>query len=128
MGVLKNSSLIERREDLRGGFMLCFLDDGAGMDSSKWHKLHLYFQDEVSFYGWNWINSLVLLKEGSYVPGYVFLPLHCLFQAVLLIKLFTSSVCSKINKIVVLHHRDESAWSVVFQHTKVGLGAGGRIT
>ncbi|XP_074869240.1 ATPase MORC2 isoform X2 [Carettochelys insculpta] len=24
----------ERREDLRGGFMLCFLDDGAGMDSS----------------------------------------------------------------------------------------------
>ncbi|CAM4641429.1 unnamed protein product [Lepidochelys olivacea] len=25
---------IERREDLRGGFMLCFLDDGAGMDSS----------------------------------------------------------------------------------------------
>lgn len=24
----------ERREDLRGGFMLCFLDDGAGMDPS----------------------------------------------------------------------------------------------
>ncbi|XP_007952117.1 ATPase MORC2 [Orycteropus afer afer] len=24
----------ERREDLQGGFMLCFLDDGAGMDSS----------------------------------------------------------------------------------------------
>ncbi|XP_065594893.1 ATPase MORC2 isoform X2 [Cyrtonyx montezumae] len=24
----------ERREDLRGGFMLCFLDDGTGMDSS----------------------------------------------------------------------------------------------
>ena len=28
--------LTERREDLRGGFMLCFLDDGAGMDPSKW--------------------------------------------------------------------------------------------
>ncbi|KAF4011577.1 hypothetical protein G4228_002924 [Cervus hanglu yarkandensis] len=27
-------SFIERREDLRGGFMLCFLDDGAGMDPS----------------------------------------------------------------------------------------------
>uniref|UniRef100_A0A8B9ZEY8 MORC family CW-type zinc finger 2 n=1 Tax=Anas platyrhynchos TaxID=8839 RepID=A0A8B9ZEY8_ANAPL len=25
----------ERREDLRGGFMLCFLDDGAGMDSNE---------------------------------------------------------------------------------------------
>ncbi|XP_066055643.1 ATPase MORC2 isoform X1 [Chamaea fasciata] len=25
----------ERREDLRGGFMLCFLDDGTGMDSSE---------------------------------------------------------------------------------------------
>lgn len=30
------ASFIERREDLRGGFMLCFLDDGAGMDPSKW--------------------------------------------------------------------------------------------
>lgn len=28
-------SFTERREDLRGGFMLCFLDDGAGMDPSK---------------------------------------------------------------------------------------------
>ncbi|XP_049660499.1 ATPase MORC2 isoform X2 [Accipiter gentilis] len=25
----------ERREDLRGGFMLCFLDDGTGMDSNE---------------------------------------------------------------------------------------------
>ncbi|XP_068767400.1 ATPase MORC2 isoform X3 [Struthio camelus] len=25
----------EQREDLRGGFMLCFLDDGTGMDSSE---------------------------------------------------------------------------------------------
>ncbi|KAM6318066.1 ATPase MORC2 [Podargus strigoides] len=25
----------ERQEDLRGGFMLCFLDDGTGMDSSE---------------------------------------------------------------------------------------------
>ncbi|XP_029474891.1 ATPase MORC2 isoform X3 [Rhinatrema bivittatum] len=25
----------ERREDLRGGFMLCFLDDGAGMDPNE---------------------------------------------------------------------------------------------
>lgn len=24
-----------QREDLRGGFMLCFLDDGAGMDPSE---------------------------------------------------------------------------------------------
>lgn len=35
MGAMNNSSLAERREDLRGGFMLCFLDDGTGMDSSK---------------------------------------------------------------------------------------------
>ncbi|OXB76416.1 UNVERIFIED_CONTAM: hypothetical protein H355_014131 [Colinus virginianus] len=33
VGVL-NNSFVERREDLRGGFMLCFLDDGTGMDSS----------------------------------------------------------------------------------------------
>ncbi|NWV43975.1 MORC2 protein, partial [Grantiella picta] len=26
---------VERREDLRGGFMLCFLDDGTGMDSNE---------------------------------------------------------------------------------------------
>ncbi|XP_050836317.1 ATPase MORC2 isoform X5 [Serinus canaria] len=31
---VNNSSLAERREDLQGGFMLCFLDDGTGMDSS----------------------------------------------------------------------------------------------
>uniref|UniRef100_A0A2K6PRV8 MORC family CW-type zinc finger 2 n=1 Tax=Rhinopithecus roxellana TaxID=61622 RepID=A0A2K6PRV8_RHIRO len=29
-----SASFTERREDLRGGFMLCFLDDGAGMDPS----------------------------------------------------------------------------------------------
>uniref|UniRef100_A0A8B9P271 MORC family CW-type zinc finger 2 n=1 Tax=Apteryx owenii TaxID=8824 RepID=A0A8B9P271_APTOW len=33
--ILTSSSLAERREDLRGGFMLCFLDDGTGMDSSN---------------------------------------------------------------------------------------------
>ncbi|XP_033268668.1 ATPase MORC2 isoform X9 [Orcinus orca] len=31
---LKHNCKEERREDLRGGFMLCFLDDGAGMDPS----------------------------------------------------------------------------------------------
>uniref|UniRef100_A0A8D2NMC0 MORC family CW-type zinc finger 2 n=1 Tax=Zosterops lateralis melanops TaxID=1220523 RepID=A0A8D2NMC0_ZOSLA len=35
MGAVNNSSLAERREDLRGGFMLCFLDDGTGMDSNE---------------------------------------------------------------------------------------------
>lgn len=25
----------EQRDDLRGGFMLCFLDDGTGMDSNE---------------------------------------------------------------------------------------------
>lgn len=34
--VMAAASFTERREDLRGGFMLCFLDDGAGMDPSKW--------------------------------------------------------------------------------------------
>uniref|UniRef100_A0A8B9Z587 MORC family CW-type zinc finger 2 n=1 Tax=Buteo japonicus TaxID=224669 RepID=A0A8B9Z587_9AVES len=29
------SHIGERREDLRGGFMLCFLDDGTGMDSNE---------------------------------------------------------------------------------------------
>uniref|UniRef100_A0A8C9DQ07 MORC family CW-type zinc finger 2 n=1 Tax=Prolemur simus TaxID=1328070 RepID=A0A8C9DQ07_PROSS len=33
-GHILSASFTERREDLRGGFMLCFLDDGAGMDSS----------------------------------------------------------------------------------------------
>ncbi|XP_050836316.1 ATPase MORC2 isoform X2 [Serinus canaria] len=32
---VNNSSLAERREDLQGGFMLCFLDDGTGMDSNE---------------------------------------------------------------------------------------------
>ncbi|MXQ94308.1 hypothetical protein E5288_WYG007333 [Bos mutus] len=32
--VLRSPPFTERREDLRGGFMLCFLDDGAGMDPS----------------------------------------------------------------------------------------------
>ncbi|OBS82276.1 hypothetical protein A6R68_23734 [Neotoma lepida] len=31
---MATASFTERREDLRGGFMLCFLDDGAGMDPS----------------------------------------------------------------------------------------------
>ncbi|XP_058707642.1 ATPase MORC2 isoform X2 [Poecile atricapillus] len=35
MGAMSKSSLAERREDLRGGFMLCFLDDGTGMDSNE---------------------------------------------------------------------------------------------
>uniref|UniRef100_A0A8C3Y6X0 MORC family CW-type zinc finger 2 n=1 Tax=Catharus ustulatus TaxID=91951 RepID=A0A8C3Y6X0_CATUS len=35
MGAVNNSSVAERREDLRGGFMLCFLDDGTGMDSNE---------------------------------------------------------------------------------------------
>ncbi|KAF4022222.1 hypothetical protein G4228_014363 [Cervus hanglu yarkandensis] len=30
----RNDIYAERREDLRGGFMLCFLDDGVGMDPS----------------------------------------------------------------------------------------------
>ncbi|KAL9834583.1 ATPase MORC2 isoform 2-T2 [Geothlypis trichas] len=32
---VNNSSLAEQREDLQGGFMLCFLDDGTGMDSNE---------------------------------------------------------------------------------------------
>ncbi|KAH0515694.1 MORC family CW-type zinc finger protein 2A [Microtus ochrogaster] len=32
--VMAAASFTERRDDLRGGFMLCFLDDGAGMDPS----------------------------------------------------------------------------------------------
>lgn len=34
--IMAAASFTERRDDLRGGFMLCFLDDGAGMDPSKW--------------------------------------------------------------------------------------------
>lgn len=29
--------LTEKRPDLRGGYMLCFLDDGIGMEPSMWH-------------------------------------------------------------------------------------------
>lgn len=43
MGVLNNSSLVEQRGDLRGGFMLCFLDDGTGMDSSKSQEVKVAF-------------------------------------------------------------------------------------
>ncbi|KAK7834389.1 hypothetical protein U0070_017575 [Myodes glareolus] len=32
--IMAAASFTERRDDLRGGFMLCFLDDGAGMDPS----------------------------------------------------------------------------------------------
>lgn len=43
--VMVAASFTERRDDLRGGFMLCFLDDGAGMDPSKWLWWLFLFQN-----------------------------------------------------------------------------------
>lgn len=33
--VFSAAVLTEKRPELRGGYMLCFLDDGTGMDPSK---------------------------------------------------------------------------------------------
>lgn len=35
--------LLEKRPELRGGYMLCFLDDGIGMDPSKFTSVEILF-------------------------------------------------------------------------------------